>query len=85
MKEAKGLVGHIVTNITGDPDCYSIEDSIDENGALLTLTISKDQAGRVIGRKGATADAMRNLLRALGLKNGHKYSLKIVIDERGAF
>jgi len=77
VNEAKEFVEFMVSSITGDPNCFSVDTSIDENGGLLTLNVSQQNAGRVIGKRGATAKSMRQLLRALGLKNGHRYRLLI--------
>lgn len=81
MREAEDLVKFIVTQITSEPNCFSMESSIDENGVLLSLTISKEQAGRVIGKKGVTAQSIRTLLRALGTKNHAKYNLKVEVSD----
>ena len=81
MREAAELVTFIVTQITGDAHCFQLESSLDENGVLLQLTVDKEYGGRVIGKKGTTALAIRNLLRALGTKNGAKYSLVIEVDD----
>ena len=59
-----------------------IRDSIvDEKGVLLTLTVNPDDLGRVIGRRGVTAQSLRTLLRALGTKNSARYNLKIVNND----
>ena len=56
---------------------------VDEKGVLLTLTVNPEDLGRVIGRRGSTAQGLRTLLRALGAKNTAHYNLKIVNnDER---
>ena len=45
---------------------------------LLSLSVDPEDVGRVIGRRGATAQSLRTLLRALGTKNEARYNLKIV-------
>lgn len=77
MKEHTELVGYIVSAITGDKDCFSIRDSIDEKGVLIELGLDQEYLGRVIGRSGQTAVAIRTVLKALGHKNDARYSLKI--------
>lgn len=72
------FIEYIVKSLVGDPDSVSIERTIDEKGVLLKLTVSPDDLGRVIGKRGATAQSMRTLLRALGTKNDARYNLKIV-------
>ena len=54
---------------------------IDEKGVLLTLTVNPEDLGRVIGRRGSTAQSLRTLLRALGTKNSARYNLKVVNND----
>ncbi len=54
---------------------------IDEKGVLLTLTVNPEDLGRVIGKRGVTAQSLRTLLRALGTKNDARYNLKIVNND----
>lgn len=72
------FVEYIVKNLVENPDSVNVERTIDEKGVLLTLTVSDEDLGRIIGRRGATAQSLRNLLRALGVKNDARYNLKIV-------
>jgi predicted RNA-binding protein YlqC (UPF0109 family) len=72
------FVAYIVKSLVGNPDAVIIERSVDEKGVLLELTVSPDDLGRVIGKKGSTAQSIRTLLRALGTKNEARYNLKIV-------
>ena len=72
------FVEYIVKSLVGNPDDVVVERVIDEKGVLLTLTVHPDDLGRVIGRRGATAQSLRTLLRALGMKNTARYNLKIV-------
>lgn len=83
MKEAEAtkFVGQIVGSITGDSGCFHLASSIDEKGVLLRLEIDKEYAGRVIGKDGRTALAIRTLLKALGARNSAFYSLKIDVWE----
>jgi len=72
------FIEYIVKSLVGKPDAVSIARSVDEKGVLLELTVDPEDLGRVIGKKGATAQSMRTLLRALGTKNEARYNLKIV-------
>jgi predicted RNA-binding protein YlqC (UPF0109 family) len=72
------FVEYIVKSLVGNPDAVKIERRIDEKGVLLELTVDPDDLGRVIGKRGATAQSLRTLLRALGTKNDARYNLKIV-------
>lgn len=72
------FVEYIIKSIVGNPDDVSITRSVDEKGVLLELTVNQEDLGRVIGKRGATAQSIRTLLRALGTKNEARYNLKIV-------
>lgn len=72
------FVEYVVKTLVGNPDQVKVERSVDERGVLLELTVAPEDVGRVIGRRGATAQSIRMLLRALGTKNEARYNLKIV-------
>jgi len=72
------FVEFVVKSLVGKPDAVKIERRIDEKGVLLELTVDPEDLGRVIGKRGATAQSLRTLLRALGTKNDARYNLKIV-------
>lgn len=79
------FVEYIVKTLVNNPDKVNVERTIDEKGVLLALTVDPEDVGRVIGRKGLTAQSLRTLLRALGTKNDARYNLKIVnSDDRPA-
>ena len=72
------FIEYIVKSLVGHPDEVKIERRIDEKGVLLELTVDPEDLGRVIGKRGATAQSLRTLLRALGTKNDARYNLKII-------
>jgi predicted RNA-binding protein YlqC (UPF0109 family) len=72
------FVEFVVKSLVGNPDAVQVERRIDEKGVLLELTVDPEDLGRVIGKRGATAQSLRTLLRALGTKNDARYNLKIV-------
>lgn len=78
------FVEYIVKSLVGNPDDVQVERIIDEKGVLLSLTVNPDDLGRVIGKRGATAQSLRTLLRALGTKNDARYNLKIVNNDDDA-
>ncbi len=75
------FVEFIVKSLVSNPDHVTIERRIDEKGVLLELTVDPDDLGRIIGKRGATAQSLRTLLRALGTKNDARYNLKIVDND----
>lgn len=72
------FIEYVVKSLVGNPDAVHIDRRIDEKGVLLELTVAPEDLGRVIGKRGATAQSLRTLLRALGTKNDARYNLKIV-------
>lgn len=72
------FVEFIVKTLVSKPENVTVEREIDERGVLLSLTVDPEDVGRVIGKRGATAQSIRTLLRVLGTKNGSHYNLKIV-------
>src|ERR1700677_2573965 len=72
------FVEYIVKSLVSNPDEVKIERRIDEKGVLLELTVDPEDLGRVIGKRGATAQSLRTLLRALGTKQDARYNLKII-------
>lgn len=72
------FVEFVVKSLVSKPDAVVVERRIDEKGVLLELTVDPEDLGRVIGKRGATAQSLRTLLRALGTKNDARYNLKIV-------
>ena len=75
------FVEYIVKTLVNNPDKVSIDRTIDEKGVLLSLEVDPEDVSRIIGRRGATAQSIRTLLRALGTKNDARYNLKIVNND----
>ncbi|MDO4271512.1 MAG: KH domain-containing protein [Candidatus Saccharibacteria bacterium] len=76
------FVEYVVKKLVDNPDAVVVTRTEDNRGVLLELTVDPDDLGRVIGRHGATAQSLRNILRALAVKNGTRYNLKIVDTDR---
>ena len=77
------FVEFVVKSLVNNPDAVQVERRVDEKGVLLELTVDPEDLGRVIGKRGATAQSLRTLLRALGTKNDARYNLKIVDNGTG--
>ena len=78
------FVEYIVKSLVEHPDDVTVDRIIDEKGVLLELTVAPEDLGRVIGKRGGTAQSIRTLLRALGTKNDARYNLKIVDTDGGS-
>ena len=80
------FVEYIVKTLVNNPDKVVVDREIDERGVLLSLSVDPEDVGRVIGKRGATAQSIRTLLRVLGTKNGARYNLKVVnTDDEGNY
>ena len=77
------FIEFVVKSLVGKPDAVQVKRTIDEKGVLLELTVDPEDIGRVIGKRGATAQSLRTLLRALGTKNDARYNLKIIDNGTG--
>ena len=83
MEQDQVFLEHVVKSLVDNPDSVKIGRTIDEMGVLLTLTVHADDMGKIIGRSGATAKAIRTLLRVVGMKNDARVNLKINEPEGG--
>ena len=73
----------VVKALVDNPNDVKIERTVDEMGVLLKLSINPADMGKVIGRMGNTAKAIRTLLRVVGMKNNARVNLKINEPEGG--
>lgn len=67
----------VVKSLVDNPDAVVTNRTVDEMGVLLTLDVHADDMGKIIGRSGNTAKAIRTLLRVVGMKNDARVNLKI--------
>ena len=78
MLKSQEILETIVKALVDSPDSVRIVESQDEMGVLLTINgVAKDDMGKLIGRQGNTAKAIRTLLRVVGAKESARVSLKI--------
>ena len=84
MQTDKDFVEYVVKQIVEHPEDVVVEREIDEMGVLITLKVNRDDMGKIIGKSGQTAKALRILLRIVGSKNNARVNLKIVEPEEVA-
>jgi len=75
---------YIVKALVDHKEDVKIDRKVDEMGVLLSLKVNPEDMGQIIGRGGATARALRSLVRIVGLKNHARVNLKIEEPEGGA-
>lgn len=77
MESDHAFLDFTVKALVDRPELVVITRSVDEMGVLLTLTVSPDDMGKIIGRDGTIAKALRTLLRVVGMKHNARVNLKI--------
>ena len=68
---------YVIKALVDNPNDVKVNRTVDEMGVLLTLEVSAADMGKIIGRSGNTAKAIRTLLRVVGMKNNARVNLKI--------
>ncbi len=74
----KDLIEYIAKSIVNSPDDVVVTEETDEQGIILKLQVADDDKGRVIGKQGRIAAAMRTLIRVKAAKAGTRASLEII-------
>lgn len=83
MEKDQVFLEAVVKALVDHPEAIKINRAVDEMGVLLTLDVHPEDMGKVIGRSGNTAKAIRTLLRVVGMKNNARVNLKISEPEGG--
>ena len=81
MNEVKGmkeLIEYIAKSIVNSPDDVVVTEETDEQGVILKLQVADEDKGRVIGKQGRIAEALRALIRVKAAKAGTRASLEII-------
>lgn len=73
----KEFLEMVVKALVDNPADVAIERTVDEMGVLLTMSVNPTDMGKIIGRQGNTAKAIRTLLRVVGMKHNARVNLKI--------
>lgn len=79
----KEFVEYVVKAIVDNPDKVVVNRKVDEMGVLLELGVDPADMGKIIGKDGRTAKAVRTLLRVLGAQSQARINLKIMEPEGG--
>jgi predicted RNA-binding protein YlqC (UPF0109 family) len=77
METDQAFLEYAVKALVEHPEDVHATRSIDQMGVLLTLTVHPDDMGKIIGKSGKTAEALRILLRVVGMKGNARVNLKI--------
>lgn len=74
----KELIEYIAKTLSNNPDQVMVTQTEEEGQVILRLQVADEDKGRIIGRQGRVAQAMRTLLRVAAVKNGTRALLEIV-------
>jgi hypothetical protein len=72
------LVTYVAKSLVDDPDAVRVEVHDEDGGQVIELTVAEDDMGKVIGRNGSVAKALRTLLKVVATREGQSISLEIV-------
>jgi uncharacterized protein len=76
--DAKVLLEHVTKALVDAPDQVAVSQIEEDGETVLELTVAEADLGKVIGKSGRTARALRTLLSAAGLKTHKRYALEIL-------
>ena len=77
MENDVQFLDFVIKSLVENPQDVKITRTVDEMGVLMTLDVNSADMGKIIGREGNTAKAIRTLLRVVGMKNNARVNLKI--------
>ena len=75
---AKELVEYVAKALVDDPEAVTVTEVEDEEGSVIELHVAEDDMGKVIGRNGSVAKALRTLLKVTAAREGSSVQLEIV-------
>jgi uncharacterized protein len=75
---AKELVEYVAKSLVDDPEAVTVEVVREDGATILELHVSESDMGKVIGRNGSVAKALRTLLKVMAARDGEAVSLEIV-------
>lgn len=75
---AESLVEFVAKALVDEPDAVSVKSIEDEEGRVIELHVAESDMGKVIGRNGSVAKAMRTLLKVVAAREGESISLEIL-------
>jgi hypothetical protein len=77
----KEFLEYVARSLVDDPDAVVVDLTEADDEVTLTLKVGEGDMGRIIGRDGRIANAIRSLLRVMGARDGRHVELEIVGDD----
>lgn len=81
--QIQDLLQSIISGMVSNKEAVQIEKTSDEMGILFTIKVEKADAGKIIGRNGNTASALRTIIRVIGLQNNARVAIRIDMPKDG--
>jgi len=78
LPDARALIEYIAKALVDKKDEVFLDEYEDGDETVLELEVAEDELGKVIGRSGRIARALRTVLNAVGTKNDKRYALEIL-------
>ncbi len=78
MKELKELIEYIIKALVDNPDAVEVQEIAGEKSIIYELKVGEGDLGKVIGKEGRTAKAMRTIITAAAMKQGKRTVLEIL-------
>ncbi len=75
------LVGFLVQGVVSHPEEVEVEEFLDDQGSIYGIRVHPDDVGRVIGREGRVANALRHVVKAAATKTGARVQIEIITDD----
>ncbi|HYL40722.1 MAG TPA: KH domain-containing protein [Candidatus Binatus sp.] len=75
---ARELVEYVAKSLVDDPEAVKVTEVEDEEGTVIELHVAEDDMGKVIGRNGSVAKALRTLLKVTAAREGGSVTLEIL-------
>ncbi len=75
------LVGYLVQGIVGHPEEVEVEEFFDDAGTVYGVRVHPDDIGRVIGKEGRVANALRLVVKAAATKTGHHVTVEVLTED----
>ncbi len=77
MSEVREFVESVCKLIVDDSDAVSVDRKVDDMGVLLTIKVGEGEYGKIIGKEGAIAKAIRTLAKVVGMRSKERVNVKI--------
>jgi len=77
VSSTKDVLTYVARSLVDDPEAVEVEEVADDRGAILHLRVADDDVGKVIGKGGRTARAIRSVVRAAAIREGTHVMVEI--------